>query len=115
MTTVPPYRRTAVPALPPYRLIRRRIFHPTLPKPLEPKQAGLTAATGCAVRARVVARQGNREVQTQGRATLDDLALGELDQRSVDADTTVLLHTCAGGKAREVLKGSEVLRPAIGV
>src|SRR5262249_51816234 len=63
----------------------------------------------------VVTTHGEREVHTELRAVLDDLRLGHLNQRGVNAKTPRVLDGGFRRQVGEAFEGVEELRPAVGI
>src|SRR5439155_1469221 len=66
-------------------------------------------------RRRVITARRERVVEAQGEAGENDLALGERDQRRMDAEALSALDARPGGQVRHGLECRDVLRPAVGV
>src|SRR6185369_9563233 len=79
---------------------------------LEPELAGVAAATGGALRRWIVAAQRHRVVHPELGAALDDLRLGEGDERRVDAQALPALDGGPGREVRHALVGADVFGAA---
>jgi hypothetical protein len=86
-----------------------------LGKGLEPQMAGIAQPAGRTGCVGVVASTGHGIIDPQGQSRGNDLGLGQVQKRRVDADRLLSLDTYTGGQVREVLKGIQKCRAAVRV
>src|SRR5258707_15763363 len=91
------------------------ISYTCLGKTLQSQPAGLAGTAGEPIRRRIVAARGQPEVHPQIEASADDLRLGERDQRCVDLEMLLALHSGPGCQRGPPPERLDVFLPAIGV
>src|SRR4051812_16479306 len=80
------------------RRVTCRVGDARFREPATAELAGVAAAAGEAVGRRVVAAQRERVVDAEGKSELDDLSLGEVQQRRLDANRKRSLHAALRGE-----------------
>src|SRR3990170_7747684 len=84
-------------------------------KAFAPQLAGITPAAGHALRIRIVTRMGQSVIHPQFYSAADDLRLGELDERRMDAESARSLDACFSRQLAQLFKGRDELWPTIGI
>ena len=93
----------------------QRVFDPGLGESLRSQQAGVATSAGLAVFLRVVTTARVRVIDAEPLALLDDLGLGEVDQRGMNLELLGPLNARLGGEVSHSLVGCDVLGSAVGI
>src|SRR5690348_16467396 len=98
-----------------HQLVGGVIGDTSLGETLLAQQAGVAMAAGETCGRWVVAGECLAVVHAQRQPALDDLGLGQCDQRSVDREALAALDASSGRQVGHALVGFDIFGPAVGV
>src|SRR5688572_20723325 len=96
-------------------IVSRRIRGPGFSKAAKPELTGIAVSAGGAVGSGIVAARRQSVINSKPLSQLNDLALGQVDQRRSNRNRRVLFGSGPRGEIRHLLVGANVLRPAVGI